>query len=106
MFLNVIYSLLKSHGTNASVVVIGCDMIYTKSGDTFYSSKKESKARNDPLLKWGDDGLTAECINSEKMFEKYGNAIMNASTYQTRLPYSKFNEHLKSNIKSDHNTNT
>ena len=96
MFLNVIYSLLRSHGTNASVVVIGCDMIYTKSGDTFYSHEKESKARNDPLLLWGEAGLAAECINSNEMFQKYGNPIMNASTYQTRLPYLKFVQHLSS----------
>ena len=94
MFFNVIYSLLRSHGTNASVVVIGNDMIYTKSGDTFYSLEKKSKARNDPLLLWGDAGLTAECMNSNEMFKKYGNAIMNASTYQTRLPYLKFTQHL------------
>lgn len=95
MFFNVIYNLLRSHGSEASVVVIGCDMIYTKSGDTFYSDKKGSKARNDPLCLWGDEGLTNECANSHEMFKKYGNPIMNASTYKTRLPYAKFENHFQ-----------
>jgi hypothetical protein len=94
MYFNVIYNLLRSHGTDASVVVIGCDMIYTKNGDTFYSSEKNSKARNDPLNRWGDENLTKECNNSDAMFAKYGNPIMNASTHKTRLPYTKFTKHL------------
>jgi hypothetical protein len=72
-------------------------MIYTKNGDTFYSSEKNSKARNDPLLLWGDVQLTRECKNSDAMFAKYGNPIMNASTHKTRLPYTKFTQHLSSN---------
>lgn len=94
MFLNLIYSILRAYGDKCEVVVIGCDMIYTKSGDTFYSHEKISKARNDPLLLWGEEGLTKECNQSYNQFKKYGGTILNASTNATRLPYPKFTAHL------------
>ena len=94
MFFDVIYCILKTYGENADVVVIGCDMIYTKNGDTFYSHLNVSKARNDPIINLGEAGLNAELLHSLKMYDKYGYSIKNASTYETRLPYPKFRMYL------------
>jgi len=94
MFLNVIYSLLGSYGSEANVVVVGCDMIYTKNGNTFYSDRPESRAKNDPLRTWGETGLTKECEVSLEQYQKYGGTIRNASTCESRLPYPRFTDHL------------
>lgn len=61
MFLNVLYYLLHFKVEKVEkIVVIGCDMIYSKEGDTFYSDLKISKASNDPINKWGKKGLDIE----------------------------------------------
>jgi len=93
MFLNVIYYHLLNNSP-CEVVVIGCDMIYSKSGDTFYSSQKNNKARNDPLLLYGEQGLAKQLKHSKQQFEKYNCKIFNASTSVSRLPYQLFTKHL------------
>jgi hypothetical protein len=94
MFLNTIYDKLKNNPNNFQLVVIGCDMMYNREGDTFYSNIPGNKARNDPLLLWGEEGLNAELENSLLNYNKYGKSITNASTHESRLPYPRFVEHL------------
>lgn len=94
MFLNVLYYLLHFKKSE-QVVVIGCDMIYSKEGDTFYSDLKISKALNDPINKWGKKELNRELLNSHNQFKKRNISILNASERETRLPYAKFKEHLQ-----------
>lgn len=94
MFLNTLYYLLHFKKLE-KVVVIGCDMIYSKKGDTFYSDLKISKASNDPINKWGEKGLNNELMNSLNQFKKHNVTILNASENDTRLLYPKFRHHLQ-----------
>jgi len=86
MFFNVLYSLLDRHKSKQMrVAVIGCDFIYRKDGDTFYSDREESKAQNDPLLRYSLDELREE---SEHCYNFYHNStrdheLVNASPYRS-----------------------
>ena len=93
MFLNVLYYLLMTY-KNFELVVIGCDMIYKKNGDTFYSNSQESKARNDPLIAFGEQGLNEELHNSLMNYNKHNIKISNASINDTRLPYPRFTKYI------------
>jgi hypothetical protein len=96
MFLNVIYNMLLHHNKPYDLVVIGCDFMYNKDGDTFYSSEPGNKARNDPLMLWGKQGLKNELNNSQTQYDKRKDVnIYNASVNNTLLPYKRFVKHLK-----------
>ena len=78
------------------IVVIGCDLIYSKQGDTFYSDKGYSKARNDPTLMYTDRQLKKELDNIKNICDSIkGCDIFNASTFETRLPFDRFIDYLK-----------
>lgn len=102
MFLNIVYYFLHEHTSPSfEMVVVGFDMVYNKDGDTFYTSPK---ARNDPLLLWGREGLNAELRNSWDVFQKRNVRIRNASLQsETSLPYPRFTEYLSTTSTS---TNT
>lgn len=91
MFLNIVYDYLMNYPSPFEMVVVGFDMVYRKDGDTFYADTLRSKARNDPLLKWGRDGLNAELQNSWEHFKKRDTPIFNGSLQtETSLPYPRF----------------
>jgi hypothetical protein len=103
MYFNTLYNVLvhykKRYGFDLSeIVVIGCDFVYKKNQDTFYSELPNTKARNDPLLRWGKEGLQNE-INKSYDNCRQGNVhIYNASLQdETNLPYPRFTEYLKKN---------
>lgn len=93
MFLNIMYYILVKK-MYYEVVVVGCDMIYTKQGDSFYSDLPESKAKNDPLNKYGETGLNNELEHCCKQYKQYNVNLYNASNYESRLPFERFTDHL------------
>ena len=93
MFFNTLYHYV-FYGVK-DVVVVGCDMMYTKSGDTFYSNKPGHKAQNDPLVRLGDENLNKECRHSYEMCKKYNINIRNASRAKSRLPYPRLTQYSK-----------
>ena len=93
MFLNIMYYILVEK-MYYEVVVIGCDMIYTKQGDTFYSDLSANKARNDPLNKYGDTGLNNELEHCRKQYQQHNVKLYNASNYESRLTFDRFTDHL------------
>jgi len=92
MLFNVLYHFMYIHLTEpCTLVVVGCDMQYTKEGDTFYSHLKNSKAANDPINRLGESHLERELESSNS----HGFKMYNASTEaKTRLPYPRFRDHL------------
>lgn len=97
MFFNVLYhyiydSYLKKYPLH--VVVVGCDMIYKKEQDTFYSHTRESKAKNDPINRLGVQNLNNESNHSLNLCRSQHVDIYNASMYESRLPYPRFRIHL------------
>jgi hypothetical protein len=95
MLFNVLYYYLIHYPRKYEIALIGTDLIYKQNGDTFYSKLSESKARNDPLLKYGEKGLNAELQNCLSLYNKSGNIIYNASPYESRLPFKRFLKYMK-----------
>ena len=96
MFLNVMYYILVEK-VYSDVVVVGCDMIYTKQGDTFYSDLEENRARNDPVNTYGEEGLNKELEHCKKQFNEHKIKLSNASTTESRLTFDRFTTHIESN---------
>ena len=96
MFLNVMYYILVKK-VYSDVVVVGCDMIYNKQGDTFYSDLEQSRAKNDPVNKYGEDGLNKELENCKNQFKQHKKKLFNASTSESRLTFDRFTKHIESN---------
>jgi hypothetical protein len=95
MFFNALYYLLTQHVYSFSVVVVGCDMIYKKNGDTFYSHLNISKATNDPVNKYSDEELSNELKNIQKQYDYHSCDISNASLMsETRLPFRRFSDYM------------
>jgi len=93
MFCNIMYYYIHKHP--CEIVIVGCDMMYSKSGDTFYSHLKTSKASNDPILRLGEKGLNDELDHCYDMCKKYAVIVHNASVEKTRLPFPRFTDHLR-----------
>lgn len=98
MFLNIIYHYIYNHiiekKHHLHIVVIGCDMIYKKEKDTFYSDIPGNKAANDPIIRLGDERLNDELVHSLKLCKSNQIDIYNASEHESRLPYPRFRNHL------------
>jgi hypothetical protein len=98
MFFDVLYYLHAKHakhGDQFSVAVVGCNLIYKKKGDTFYSHLPISKATNDPVNKFTDKELSIELSNVQKLYDSRSCDIWNASTMEgTRLPFKRFHDYL------------
>ena len=98
MFFNTMYYILLKSEANSAVVVIGCDMIYNKNGDTFYSNMEGSKAKNDPIIRYGEKGLEIEINNCKTLFEAKNIKLYNASTLTSRLTFNRFDIHLQNSF--------
>lgn len=97
MLFNVLYYLLTNNIDQFTATIIGCDMIYKKNGDTFYSHLPISKASNDPINKFTDKELSNELKNIERLYKKHSCIINNASeSKETRLPYDRFSAYKDS----------
>lgn len=100
MYFNTLYNLLvnykKRYASNLSeIVVIGCDFVYKKDKDTFYSELPNNKARNDPLLLWGKEGMQKEINKSHDNCTQRNVRIYNASLQEeTNLSYPRFTDYL------------
>lgn len=97
MFFNVLYHYIYDsyvNKYNLHVVVIGCDMIYTKDKDTFYSHIPGNKAKNDPINRLGVVSLDKECNHSFIVSKMYNVELYNASDNKSRLPYPRFTNHF------------
>ena len=95
MLISVLFYLLTKNVHQFSVAVVGCNMIYKKDGDTFYSHLKISKAKNDPINKFSDEELANELLNIQQWYDALGCDVRNASTMtQTRLPFKKFIDYI------------
>lgn len=97
MFFNVMYSLLSRAEEPSQFVVVGCDFIYEKFDDTFYSDRPESKAAADPLLRYTPEELTEEAQHCYCLFEsatKGPHFVLNASQYESLLGWPRFTDHL------------
>ena len=96
MFFNVLYHYIHDSYVNKyplHVVVIGCDMMYAKEKDTFYSHIDGNKAKNDPINRLGIVNLDKECNHSFVVSKLYRVELYNASEKRSRLPYPRFTEH-------------
>ena len=97
MFFNVLYHYIYDAYVNKSplhIVVIGCDMIYSKDKDTFYSDIKGNKATSDPINRLGVVNLDKECKHSFMVSQLHHVELYNASEKKSRLPYPRFTNHL------------
>ena len=89
MFLNIIYDYLMNYPKEFDMIVVGFDMVYKQNGDTFYKHVKGSKSRNDPLLKWGHEGLRKELEHRWTHFKNNDQVSIRNGSLQldTSLPY-------------------
>jgi len=96
MFFNVLYHYIYDahvHKYPLHIVVIGCDMIYSKEKDTFYSHIEGNKAKSDPINRLGVVNLDKECNHSFVVSKLHNVELYNASEKNSRLPYPRFTNH-------------
>ena len=96
MFFNVLYHYIYDahvHKYPLHIVVIGCDMIYSKEKDTFYSNVEGNKAKSDPINRLGVVNLDKECNHSFVVSKLHNVELYNASEKNSRLPYPRFINH-------------
>jgi hypothetical protein len=91
MFHAALYHMLNEairDAVSASVVVIGCDLIYDGKQTHFYGT-----GTPDPL-RFGGAWLDTELARLTAVYPSAYSTLRNASTTESRLPFDRFTDHL------------